>query len=232
MNCHETQRLMHGYLDGELDLSASLALESHLRDCECCRGLQRTQRALQKAIVRHGQYHAAPAMLKSRVLRRLDESGGRRAMPAWRWFPVAAVAVAALLFWMVTPYFGNTPSQLVAMSHKKVVFHITSSTDVATALRNLANHAEISPQTKVVVVAHNDGVDFLLRGAKDDDGTPYETAISQLTARGIDFRVCGTTLGRRHVDSGQVIPEAVVVPSGIAEISRLQTQEGYAYMRL
>lgn len=232
MNCHETQRLTHCYLDGELDLSASLALESHLRDCECCRGLQRKQLMLRKAIVRHGQYHAAPAMLKSRVLRRLDATGGRSAMRTWRWWPAVAVTAAALLFWTVTPYFANAPSGMAAVKHEKVVFHITSSTDVAVALRNLANHAEISPQTKVVVVAHNDGVDFLLRGAKDKDGTLYETAISQLTARGIDFRVCGTTLARRHADNRQVIPEAVVVPSGIAEISRLETQEGYSYMRL
>jgi hypothetical protein len=40
------------------------------------------------------------------------------------------------------------------------------------------------------------------------------------------------TLERRGITRAKVIPEVVVVPSGIAEIGRLQIEEGYAYMRL
>ena len=83
-----------------------------------------------------------------------------------------------------------------------------------------------------MVVAHNQGVDFLLRGAKDQNGRLVEPEIAQLATRGVAFRVCGNTLARRYIDAGNIIPEAVLVPSGIAEISRLQTQEGYAYMKL
>lgn len=39
-------------------------------------------------------------------------------------------------------------------------------------------------------------------------------------------------LVRQSIEANRVVPGAVLVPSGIAEIGRLQSEEGYAYMRL
>jgi len=36
MSCQETQSLIHGYMDGELDLVRSLEFERHLNGCEVC----------------------------------------------------------------------------------------------------------------------------------------------------------------------------------------------------
>jgi anti-sigma factor RsiW len=36
VNCQETQRPIHGYLDGELDLMESLEIEHHLQECSAC----------------------------------------------------------------------------------------------------------------------------------------------------------------------------------------------------
>jgi intracellular sulfur oxidation DsrE/DsrF family protein len=35
----------------------------------------------------------------------------------------------------------------------------------------------------------------------------------------------------RKIDRKRVIPEATIVPSGVAEVARLQSQEGYAYIK-
>jgi intracellular sulfur oxidation DsrE/DsrF family protein len=35
----------------------------------------------------------------------------------------------------------------------------------------------------------------------------------------------------RNINNQQFIPEATFVPSGVAEITRLQQREGYAYLR-
>jgi intracellular sulfur oxidation DsrE/DsrF family protein len=83
-----------------------------------------------------------------------------------------------------------------------------------------------------VVVAHNAGIEFLLRGARDENGRPYEEIVRDFRERGVEFRVCGNTLKRRRIDTTAVIPEAVLVPSGIAELARLQGREGYVYLRL
>jgi intracellular sulfur oxidation DsrE/DsrF family protein len=45
------------------------------------------------------------------------------------------------------------------------------------------------------------------------------------------FVVCEITLRERQLVRKQFIPEATFVPSGVAEITRLQQREGYAYLR-
>jgi intracellular sulfur oxidation DsrE/DsrF family protein len=98
-------------------------------------------------------------------------------------------------------------------------------------LHNISNHLNASPKAKIVVVAHGAGIDFLLDGAKDKNGNPYDIPIQELVDRKVEFRVCNNTLETRHIDKSKVIPEATIVPSGVAEISRLQYQEGYAYLK-
>ena len=36
MSCQEVQDLLHGYMDGELDLVRTLDIERHLQDCSVC----------------------------------------------------------------------------------------------------------------------------------------------------------------------------------------------------
>jgi len=82
-----------------------------------------------------------------------------------------------------------------------------------------------------VVVTHANGVDFLMEGAKDRNGNPYNIRVEELKAQGIEFDVCEITLRNRSMTKKQFIPEAKFVPSGVAEIARLQAREGYAYIR-
>ncbi|MGZ5073565.1 MAG: DsrE family protein, partial [Usitatibacter sp.] len=99
------------------------------------------------------------------------------------------------------------------------------------AIRNIRNHLSVDPKAKIVVVTHAAGINFLLKDAQDKNGNPYEVAVQDLVSKGVDFRVCNFTLQSRHIDPKQVIEEAKIVPSGVAEVSRLQAQEGYAYLK-
>ena len=118
------------------------------------------------------------------------------------------------------------------IAEDKVVYHINdSAAQAANALRNISNHLEVNPKAKIVVVTHAQGVDFLFDGAKDQRGNPYNIAVEQLKERGVEFDVCLITLRNRHIDKNKFIPEAQFVPSGVAEITRLQQREGYAYLR-
>ena len=36
MECRESQSLLHGYIDGELEPRATLDLEGHLENCQAC----------------------------------------------------------------------------------------------------------------------------------------------------------------------------------------------------
>lgn len=114
----------------------------------------------------------------------------------------------------------------------KVVYHLNDSKSQAVnALRNIGNHLEVNPKAKIVVVTHAQGVDFLFNGAKDANGNPYDIAVERLKGQGITFEVCEITLRNRKLGKDKFIPEVSYVPSGVAEITRLQQREGYAYLR-
>jgi len=55
--------------------------------------------------------------------------------------------------------------------------------------------------------------------------------IEDLKSRGVRFEICEITLRNRKLERQQFIPEVTFVPSGVAEITRLQQREGYAYLR-
>ncbi len=234
MNCHDTRRLLHAYVDGELDLVTCLALEQHLAGCAACRGQHAAALAVREAIGRGAARYPAPRRLRRQIQGRLRTLGDARGGNGWRrWLlpvalPVAGAALALALGIGILP-----PAQVpfAASAAEKVVYHINDSRTAAAALRNLSNHLEQSPNARIVVVAHNDGVDFLLQGARDSEGQPFALMVSELKARGVDFRVCGNTLTRRHIEPARLIPQATLVPSGVAEIARLQTWEGFRYLK-
>jgi hypothetical protein len=120
----------------------------------------------------------------------------------------------------------------VAIAPIKVIYHVSEGGDQATnALRNIRNHLSADPTAKISVVTHANGIDFLLDGAKDKNGNDYVSNVQELVKRGVDFRVCRLTLERRNIDPKRVIEEARLVPSGVAEVARLQAREGYVYLK-
>jgi hypothetical protein len=117
-------------------------------------------------------------------------------------------------------------------SQDKVVYHINEGLGQASnGLRNIGNHLEVNPNAKIVVVSHAQGVDFLMKGAQDKNGNKYEDLVERLKLRGVQFDVCEITLRNRKLNKGQFIEYATYVPSGVAEVTRLQQREGYAYLR-
>lgn len=114
----------------------------------------------------------------------------------------------------------------------RVVYHVNDAgAQASAAIRNINNHLEVNPKAKIVVVTHANGVDFLFDGAKDRNGNPYNIGVEELKNRGVEFDVCEITLRNRQISKSKFIPEAKFVPSGVAEITRLQQREGYAYLR-
>lgn len=115
-------------------------------------------------------------------------------------------------------------------AEEKVVYHVNDSANARAALNNVNNHLNAAPDAKIVVVTHGKGIDFLLNEAKDDKGD-FAPVVAGLKGKGVDFRVCNNTLKSRKLDASAVIQEANIVPSGVAEIGKLQAQEGYVYLK-
>lgn len=234
MKCPESVRLLNAYVDDQLEAAGVLALEAHLRDCARCRAREESLRALRAALQRHTEFRVAPARLQAGLRETFGARRGAAAPPARRRLAWGAAALATLVLavWGWQGALAPPAGSGAGRGAGKVVYHISSSQSASAALRTLRNHLEASPDTKVVVVAHNEGVDFLLRGARDESGQLFQTSVQRFKARGVDFRVCNNTLVRRKIGSDGILPEATLVPSGIAEIGRLQEREGYAYMRM
>ena len=127
---------------------------------------------------------------------------------------------------------------------QKVVYHVNfddAKTQKA-ALGNIQNHINAvgAENIEVKVVMHGDGLSLVmepdaLEGTKMKaaNATPEQQAkISDLKGQGVTFEICANTLKGRQVpmDALYDADEADIVPSGVAELSRLQ-QMGYTYVK-
>ena len=114
----------------------------------------------------------------------------------------------------------------------KVVYHLADGLDQASrAMANIRNHLRAEPDTKIVVVANGDGIKFLLNGARERNGRPFDAQVEALAAQGVDFRLCSNTLTAHDVPVSAVLPGVKLVTSGVVEAARLQAREGYVYLR-
>jgi intracellular sulfur oxidation DsrE/DsrF family protein len=120
-----------------------------------------------------------------------------------------------------------------ALAGDMVVYHIDNSdTQAMKGLRNIRNHLDVAPDTKITVVTHADGVDFLFDGAKDPkSGAEYGPLISGLKSSGVTFEVCQITMKRRNLSKDKFVLEAEYTPSGVVRLAQLQAREHYAYIK-
>ena len=114
----------------------------------------------------------------------------------------------------------------------KVVYHMSEGIPQASrAIQNIRNHLAADPKAKIVVVTHGLGIDFLLEGATNQMEQPFAGSVADLASKGVEFRVCNNTLVSRKIDSNKLLMESKIVPSGVAEVARLQAREGFVYLR-
>ncbi len=118
---------------------------------------------------------------------------------------------------------------------QKVVYHINydgqSGTSYGAALGNIQNHINAvgSNNMEVEVVMHGDGLGLLM-AAKENDR--LQTQIGGLKGQNVRFRICANTLEGRDIALDDLYDawDEDVVPSGVAELSKLQ-QDGYTYIK-
>lgn len=119
-----------------------------------------------------------------------------------------------------------------AADNVKVVYHMSEGIPQASrAIQNIRNHLAADPTAKIVVVTHGLGIDFLLEGATNQMEQPFAGSVSDLASKGVEFRVCNNTLVSRKISPDKLLMETKIVPSGVAEVARLQAKEGFVYLR-
>jgi hypothetical protein len=115
----------------------------------------------------------------------------------------------------------------------RVVYHIDNADEQGLkGLRNIRNHLDVAPNTKIIMVTHANGVDLLMDGAKDKkNNTEYGPLVSALKSRGVKFEVCEITLKNRNLNKNQFVLDADFTPSGVVRIGELQNNERFAYIK-
>jgi len=135
VSCKLTQRFVPGYLDGELDLSRTIEMETHLQICgDCARELER-QQALRAALQRGSLAYAAPAELRERIQSSLRSSAAAEAPErerAWRPFLLlrwagafAVLALCAVTAWQLLPGLRG-PSSEQQLAAEVLADHVRS----------------------------------------------------------------------------------------------------------
>lgn len=113
MSCPEYETLIHGYLDGELDLVSALRFEAHLKECPSCAQAFENHKTLSRTLKSGPFYFRASGDLEQRIRTALVESDALASRPtssaqkarwqkvpwlSWAFLGVAAsLAVAALI---------------------------------------------------------------------------------------------------------------------------------------
>jgi len=108
LSCQRAQELIHGYVDGELDLARSLEVEQHIHECEVCARTYRNQTTLRLSLKHDSLYYAAPEKLKKRIqssLRKEARSKVSQRAFGWRWLGVGASLAFMLLVGVVVRRF-------------------------------------------------------------------------------------------------------------------------------
>jgi intracellular sulfur oxidation DsrE/DsrF family protein len=119
-----------------------------------------------------------------------------------------------------------------AWAQDNVVYHFDSGLSQAVkGLRNMRNHLDTDPKAKLIAVAHAEGVDFLMEGAKTSNGQEFAALVADLANRGVTFEICEITLKNRNLKKEQFILGPTFVPSGVVRIANLQARDHYAYIK-
>lgn len=114
----------------------------------------------------------------------------------------------------------------------RVVYHIDAdSKGTTTALHQVRNQLQADPTAKVIIVAIGPSVRFLVKGSLTEGGYPFALMIEDLQQSGVRVEACGTTMTTLKIKPDVLDDGIVVVPSGMAELARLQSREHYAYIK-
>ncbi len=124
MNCQDARPLLEAYLDGELDLVRTVALEAHIKGCAECLQQKASFEALRSSLRQSGVYAKAPAKLGDSISARIREEEPH-SVP-WAWVALAAGVTAVVMaagFWLMEM---RQPAAATLLAQEVVASHVRS----------------------------------------------------------------------------------------------------------
>jgi anti-sigma factor RsiW len=225
MNCDDARILMHGHLDGELDLAADLEIQRHIEECPRCASEYAALLAMRTRLKDDEFRFEAPAALKEKIRRALPtpapvRSGGYQSRRG-AWMPRVArfalpLAVGAVLALAIAPRTIG-PSIDQRLAGEVVASHVRSL--MATHLMDVASTDQhtVKPWFNGKVTFSPPVVDLA------SEGFPLEGG----RLDSVGARLIATLVYRRHLHridvfvwpAGRQTPPAYFERDGYNEIS-------------
>jgi len=150
---------------------------------------------------------------------------------------IVKLAMAAMAIIMSAATLTSAATANERYGKQKVVYHINytggeKDKKYRGAMRNIQNHINAvgAENLEVKVVLHGNGLGVLASAKTNDQ---LKTAVASLKGQNVSFHVCNNTLKGRKIDYNADLYDVFeedIVPSGVAELTRLQ-QMGYTYIK-
>lgn len=115
---------------------------------------------------------------------------------------------------------------------ERVAYHIDDLERAIPMIRNLSNHLDARPASTITVVAISKALPMLVSGTEGPNGNDYEALVNDLQRRGVLFKACGNTMEAYEISADDLHWDVAIVPSGMAELARLQAEDGCAYLKV
>ena len=113
-----------------------------------------------------------------------------------------------------------------------VALHLDTATLMNRAIRQVGRLVDAHPNTPVKLLFLSLSFSPSLYFSPYKNGGLYGAQFEQLLARGVRIFACETTLMSMGKSAEDLTFGIETVPSGIAELARLQLESGYAYLKL
>ena len=126
---------------------------------------------------------------------------------------------------------GPVAAQPISTEPWKVVMQLSDSLEQAyEGLINIQNVLQLDPKMRFTAVGYGKAIHFLLTGTKTPQGALFEGLIGDLANQGVQFKACNNTLSFLKIPKDRVVLEATIVPAGVYELVKLQS-EGWYYIK-
>lgn len=128
---------------------------------------------------------------------------------------------------ITTCLFSNNLTAQTIKEHKVVIQLNTADTaSWSSTIGNIKNLQKIWPNNiSIEVVVHGKGLDLLVANK-----THLASDVIGLTKDGVVFSACENSMRKHNVTKADLLPVAITVPSGVAELV-LKQEQGWSYLK-
>ena len=122
----------------------------------------------------------------------------------------------------------NTSAQSTTNNQHKVVIQLNTADTASwsSTIGNIKNLQKVWPNNiSIEVVVHGKGLDLLVANK-----THLANDVNGLTKEGVVFSACENSMRKHNITKADLLPVAMTVPSGVAELV-LKQEQGWSYLK-